>query len=122
MDEMKPRPLSVAAVTAVVGSVGMALLGVRAEAVHVVATLVAFGGGWIWPAFTNFAVVRRNAESAAAATGVTQTGVYIGVFSAPLVTGALIEWKGYQWMWLVVAAMAVMGASVTASLSRHYDR
>ena len=122
MDEMKPRPLSVAAVTAVVGSVGMALLGVRAEAVHVVATLVAFGGGWIWPAFTNFAVVRRNAESAAAATGVTQTGVYVGVFSAPLVTGALIEWKGYQWMWLVVAAMAVMGASVTASLSRHYDR
>lgn len=122
MDEMRPRPMSVAAVTAIIGSVGMALLGVRVEAVHVVATLVAFGGGWIWPAFTNFAVVRRNPDSAAAATGVTQTGVYIGVFTAPLITGALIEWKGYGWMWLLVAAMAVMGATVTASQSRHYDR
>lgn len=122
MDEMRPRPMSVAAATAIVGSFGMALLGTRVETVHIVATVVAFGGGWIWPAFTNFAVVRRNAENAAAATGVTQTGVYIGVFSAPLVTGALIEAKGYEFMWLVVAAMAVLGAGVTASLSRHYDR
>ncbi|MED6337279.1 MAG: hypothetical protein VYC04_05825, partial [Actinomycetota bacterium] len=55
-------------------------------------------------------VVRENEGNAASATGVTQTGVYLGVFIAPLTAGAIIERSGYPMMWTITAiAMAVGG-------------
>ncbi|RZV45808.1 MAG: MFS transporter [Acidimicrobiales bacterium] len=112
LDEMLHRPFAVAAATVAVGALGMLLLGFRSPPAHVIATLLAFGGGWIWPVFTNFGIVRRNPDAAGAATGVTQMGVYGGVFSAPLITGWLIETQGYGVMWTVVAALAIAGATV----------
>ncbi len=77
-----------------------------------VATLLAFAGGWVWPVFTNYGIVRTNAATAGAATGVTQMGVYIGVFLAPLVTGWLIEQYGYGTMWSVVVVMILIGSTL----------
>jgi predicted MFS family arabinose efflux permease len=87
---------------------------------HLFATLLAFGAGWVWPVFTNFGVVRANQDSAAAATGITQTGVYIGVFLGPLVTGWIIERSGYPTMWIVVAGVMVLGALITMTASRNF--
>jgi len=112
LDEMVHRPFAVAAATVAVGALGMLLLGFRSPPTHVIATLLAFGGGWIWPVFTNFGIVRRNPDAAGAATGITQMGVYGGVFSAPLITGWLIETQGYGVMWTIVAAIALVGATV----------
>ena len=93
-----------------IGAMGMALLGTRSPAIHAAATLVAFGAGWIWPVFTNYGIVRTNQTAASAATGITQTGVYVGVFLGPLATGWLIEAFGYPAMWLVVAGFAAAGS------------
>lgn len=112
LDEMAHRPFAVAATTVAIGAVGMLLLGIRSSWTHVFATLLAFGGGWIWPVFTNFGIVRKNPDAAGAATGVTQMGVYLGVFSAPLITGWLIEAHGYGVMWSVVAMFAFAGSLV----------
>ena len=120
MDAMGRSPIRVAAALAVLGAAGAALLTSRVSAVHIAATLLAFGAGWAWPVFTNFSVIRANADAAGAATGITQTGVYVGVFCAPLVTGALIESQGYEVMWTVVAASLVAGAGVIAAMARHY--
>ena len=111
-DSMTMAPFRAGGLTALVGAIGMAALASRVAGLHVAATILAFGGGWIWPVFTNFGVVRTNAAAAGAATGVTQMGVYVGVFTAPLVTGQLIDRSGYQLMWLVVAAAAVIGAAI----------
>ena len=119
-DTMRARPFRVAGVTALVGSAGMALLAVRSPGTHVAATLLSFGAGWIWPVFTNYGIVRANPDAAGTATGVTQMGVYVGVFVAPLVTGWLIEHSGYQAMWLVVAASAVIGASVSIRIANRF--
>jgi predicted MFS family arabinose efflux permease len=75
----------------------------------------------VWPVFTNFGVVRANLESAAAATGISQTGVYIGVFLGPLLTGWMIEWSGYSAMWLVTAAAMLVGAAITFAMSREFE-
>ena len=101
-DTMRARPFLVGGVTAMVGSVGMALLALRTPGFHVAAMLLAFGGGWIWPVFTNFGIVRANPEAAGAATGITQMGIYVGVFVGPLSTGWIIEHSGYPlcgWWW-----------------------
>lgn len=110
LDRLSLLPFRVAGVMALAGAAGIALLASRATPVHVVATVLAFAGGWIWPVFTNFGIVRANEGSAAAATGISQTGVYVGVFAAPLTTGALIEHAGFPTMWLVTATAMAVGA------------
>ncbi len=119
-DTMRAKPFRVAGITALVGSVGMALLALRSPGVHVAAMLLAFGGGWIWPVFTNYGVVRTNPAAAGTATGVTQMGVYVGVFVAPLVTGWLIERSGYPAMWLVVAVAAVAGGLLSIRIANRF--
>ncbi len=117
LDTMTTRPLLVAGITVLFGAVGMAFLGLRNEGAHIAATVLAFAGGWIWPVFTNFGIVRTNAAAAGAATGITQMGVYLGVFSAPLITGMLIESVGYGWMWSLVALTSAAGAALCIRIS-----
>lgn len=119
-DTMRVKPFRVGGITALVGSVGMAALAVRSPPTHVAAMLLSFGGGWIWPVFTNYGIVRANPRAAGSATGVTQMGVYVGVFAGPLVTGWLIEHSGYPTMWLAVAAAAVAGAAVSIRIADRF--
>ena len=119
-DTMRTRPFLVGGLTAMAGSAGIALLAVRSPGLHVAAMLLAFGGGWIWPVFTNFGIVRTNSEAAGAATGVTQVGIYVGVFVGPLVTGWLIEHSGYPLMWLVAAASTVVGATISIRIADRF--
>ena len=119
-DTMRARPFLVGGITAMVGSAGMALLALRSPGFHVAAMLLAFGGGWIWPVFTNFGIVRANPEAAGAATGITQMGIYVGVFLGPLFTGWLIEYYGYPLMWLAVAASSVIGATVSIRIADRF--
>ncbi len=120
VDTMAPRPFRVAGLTVLVGAAGMALLSTRSAGVHVVATVLAFAGGWIWPVFTNFGIMRTNKEAAGAASGTTQTGVFVGVFLAPVLTGWLIDSQGFQTMWLVVAVSAVLGAVASLAVANDF--
>ncbi len=120
LDRMSVRPFAMAAGLAAGGSIGLALLAIDSAALHVVAALVAFGSGWVWPVFTNYGIVRTNAAAAATASGITQMGVYIGVFSAPLITGWIIEHHGYSAMWLVASASMAAGAVVAAAISAEF--
>ena len=112
LDLMTVRPFLVAGVMVLAGAVGVAMLTVRSPGIHMAATLLAFAGGWVWPVFTNYGIVRTNAATAGAATGVTQMGVYIGVFLAPLVTGQVIESYGYGVMWSMVVVMILIGSTL----------
>ena len=120
LDGMGPRPFLVAGLMVLVGAVGVAALSFRSPGVHVAATLLAFAGGWVWPVFTNFGIVRTNAATAGAATGVTQMGVYVGVFLAPLTTGWLIERYGYSVMWSTVVVMIVTGSMLALSVRNRF--
>ncbi len=120
LDRMRPRPFLVAGLMVLFGAVGVVLLTVRSPGVHMAATLLAFAGGWVWPVFTNYGIVRSNAAAAGAATGVTQMGVYIGVFIAPLLTGWIIERHGYAVMWLVVAGAIVAGSTLALSVRNRF--
>ena len=118
---MRP-PFLMAAQLYVIGIAGFLLLSLRVAPIHAAATVLAFAGGWIWPVFTNFAIVNANPRSAGAATGMTQMGVYVGVFSAPVITGQIIDRWGYQTMWLVVAGIAVCAATLAIAVSPSFPR
>ena len=100
-----------------IGSVGFLLQATRQPPLLIPATLLCFAGGWGWPGLFNFMVVIRNREAPAAATGLTQTGVYLGGMSGPLVFGYVAEHFDYSAAWLGAA-----GAGLLASIAVVFAR
>jgi len=97
------------------GAVGLGLLAVPGPLPLIAGVVLGFGLGWSWPGLMNFAVVRLHPQAPAAATSITQTGVYAGGCLGPLGLGALAAATGYPTMWLVAAA-AMFPAAVLMRL------
>ncbi|MGW4940510.1 MFS transporter [Actinoplanes sp. NPDC004185] len=125
-DRMPDRQISVIAAMLTVGAGGLAMLAVLNTATLIVGVVLGFGLGWAWPGLMNFAVVRLHPQAPAAATSITQTGVYAGGCIGPLGLGALAAAAGYPTMWTVagIAMVWAAGAMVLGSrmLRRHADR
>jgi MFS family permease len=102
----------------VVGAVGLALLGVPGTAALIAGVLLGFGFGWAFPGLVNFAVVQLHPHAPAAATSITQTGVYTGGCVGPLAFGAAANTHGYPTAW-VGGAVAMLVAAALMLLGRH---
>ena len=111
-DRSSGFPMRTAASFLFLGACGVLFLAPRLDWPHAVGAVVAFGAGWSWPALFNFAIVRTNPGAAAKATGVTQTGVYIGVLTGPIAMGQVVERSGYGLGWSMVAISMVIGATI----------
>ena len=96
----------------VVGALGLALLALSGPAPLVVGVALGFGLGWAWPGVVNFAVVRLHPQAPAAATSITQTGVYAGGCVGPLALGAVAAHVGYPRMWTVAAVAMLLAAAL----------
>ncbi len=106
--------LRVVSVMLVVGSVAYGLYATQVAWVLVVATPLAFGAGWGWPGLFNLAVVRAHPTAPGMASGVTQTGTYLGAVIGPVVFGAVVEAASYRAAWGLAAAFALLGAAAIA--------
>lgn len=99
------------------GSVGFLLLGHGAGASGLYTIVVAFGAGWGWPGLFHFSVVHAHRRAAATATGLVQSGVFLGGVLGPMVFGYLAEAWSYTVAWtvgglaLLVAAAGIFGAA-----------
>ncbi|WP_328340853.1 MFS transporter [Micromonospora sp. NBC_00421] len=106
----------------VVGAVGLGLLAGAGAVPLTVGVVLGFGLGWAWPGLLNFAVVRLHPQAPAAATSITQTGVYAGGCVGPLGLGALAGANGYPAMWLAAAVAMVLSAVLMLTGSRLLTR
>jgi MFS family permease len=93
------------------GSVGFALLASGAEVLFVIGVFVAFALGWGWPGLFNLAVVHLNRSAPGAATGVTQTGIYVGAAAGPAAYGLVSEKFGYSTAWAVSGVLCLLAAA-----------
>ncbi len=100
-----------------IGTFGALGLMVNTPIAYLLATPVVFAAGWAWPGLFNLVVVNANRSAPAAATGVTQTGVYVGSLIGPVVAGLIIERSGYGATWLLTAA-SLAGAAMLAAAVR----
>jgi MFS family permease len=107
------RDYGYAAVVALLvsGSLGFGLLATGEAALFVVGVFGAFALGWGWPGLFNLAVVHLNREAPGAATGVTQTGIYVGAAAGPAAFGLVSEGYGYSAAWVISGALCLLGAS-----------
>ena len=110
-DRRPDRQVGVVAAVLVCGAAGLLLLAVPGIPALVAGVVLGFGLGWSWPGLLNFAVVRLHPQAPAAATSITQTGVYAGGCVGPIGLGTLAAAAGYPTMW-VVAAVAMVLAGV----------
>lgn len=106
--------LRVVALLLVGGAAAMVVLAVGVPWLYLAGTLLAFGAGWGWPGLFNYSVVRHNPNAPGAATGITQTGTYVGAVVGPLAFGAIAQDASFGVAWLVVAGcyLAAAGAMV----------
>jgi predicted MFS family arabinose efflux permease len=106
------RDYGYAAVVALLvsGSLGFALLATGEAALFVIGVFAAFALGWGWPGLFNLAVVHLNREAPGAATGVTQTGIYVGAAAGPAAYGLVSEEYGYSTAWVVSGALCLLAA------------
>ncbi|MEV1143545.1 MFS transporter [Micromonospora sp. NPDC049799] len=102
----------------VVGAAGLALLAVAGPVPLTVGVVLGFGLGWAWPGLMNFAVVRLHPQAPAAATSITQTGVYAGGCLGPLGLGTVASQAGYETMWAVAALSMLLAATLMLLGSR----
>jgi MFS family permease len=99
------------------GAVGMALFATGDTVGFTVGTALVFALGWSWPGLMTFAVVRLNPSAPAVATGYTQTGVFAGGATGPLVFGLLVSGGSYRLAWSA-AALAMLAASALMHTGR----
>ena len=111
-DRQRDYGLAVVVVLLAAGSAGFALMASDAAGVFVLGALVAFTLGWGWPGLFNLAVVDSNRESPGSASGVSQTGIYVGAAAGPAAFGALAAGAGYGTAWVAVAVTTLLSAGV----------
>jgi predicted MFS family arabinose efflux permease len=98
----------------VAGAGGFALLAVGEPAPFVAGAFVAFAFGWGWPGLFNLAVVDLHREAPGAATGVSQTGIYVGAAAGPAVYGVLSAEIGYAAAWGVTGGLCLIAAAAVS--------
>jgi MFS family permease len=106
--------LRVVSLMLVAGSVAYVLFASQVSWLLVAATPLAFGAGWGWPGLFNLAIVRAHPAAPGTASGITQTGTYLGAVAGPVVFGAVVEAASYRAGWLLAAAFALAGAGTIA--------
>jgi MFS family permease len=94
------------------GAVGFAALMVGQMWLVPVGALCSFALGWAWPGLMNFAVTSRYPETPAAATSVTQTGVYLGGAVGPIAFGVLVDYAGWTAGWSTLSVAMVAAATL----------
>lgn len=103
---------SMATVALMMGGGCLGLIGMATgDAVaYGVGCVVAFGLGWGWNGLVHYVVARRAHPFTAQATGITQSGTYIGGTLGPLAFGFVFAHYGPTAGWTAAAAVAAAGA------------
>ena len=77
----------------------------------VLGALIAFTLGWGWPGLFNLAVVHGHRHAPGWATGISQSGIYIGAAGGPAAYGLLADAIGYGPAWGLTAGLLLLAAA-----------
>jgi predicted MFS family arabinose efflux permease len=104
------------------GSIGFLLVSTEAVLPFVAGAVVSYALGWGWPGLFNLAVVHAHRASPGWATGISQSGIYIGAAGGPALYGLLSDRLGYGPAWAVTACALLLAALTFWLASRSLPR
>ena len=93
-----------------IGCLGLLAMASGNLVAFAVGCVLAFGFGWGWNGLVHYVVSHRSHPFTARATGISQSGTYVGGTVGPLVFGIVLAAFGPTAAWVVSAAVAAMGA------------
>ena len=99
-----------------IGSLGFLVLAVGGSTVLVLGILLAFAGGWGWAGLLTFIVVRANPGAPATATGIVNTGKYVGAAAGPALVGYLAERASFSVAWWVACSVLLVAAVIVTAV------
>lgn len=105
------RPLRIVVALLLVGLLGALLLTVGSAMLYMTGLVFALGFGWAWPGLVHYTVSRTAKESTPRATGMVQTGTYIGCCSGPLVGSAVMMFASSAAVWALAALLFMCAAA-----------
>ncbi|MER5391141.1 MFS transporter [Saccharopolyspora sp. NPDC002686] len=117
-DRWNPNLVRVISGMLLIGSIGFALMAVDSPVVFLLGVSIGFGAGWAWPGLLNFAVAKIAPDRVASATSFTQTGVYLGGSSGPLLFGVFAEHAGLAGAWLAAGGAAIIAGVLLLFIRR----
>jgi len=112
-DRRRGDLLGVVATMLALGAVTSLWFTWRTPTAHLLGVPLAFGAGWAWPGLFNLSVVRASPGAPGRATGITQTGTYVGGAAGPVVFGWIAESASFSAAWWLAAAL---GAAACAAV------
>jgi predicted MFS family arabinose efflux permease len=116
IDSRQHAGLSWMAALLLTGSLGFFILSVGGRPLLIAGVLLAFAGGWGWAGLLTFVVVRANPEAAAVATGVANTGKYVGAALGPVVFGYMAEQVSFAAAWGVACIALLAGGALVVAI------
>jgi predicted MFS family arabinose efflux permease len=103
--------MTTVALMLVIGAVGMLAMASGNQMAFAVGCVLAFGFGWGWNGLVHYVVSHRSHPHAAKATGISQSGTYIGGTAGPFAVGFIFTCLGTANGWILAAVIALLGAA-----------
>jgi len=94
------------------GALGLAGMAIALPWTFAVGCVLAFGLGWGWSGLLHYVVSQAAGTNAARATGLVQSGAYIGSAAGPFAMGFVFDSFGSTTGWIASAVIAAVAASV----------
>lgn len=104
-----------------IGFAGLLAMASGQKTAFAIGCALAFGFGWGWNGLVHFVVSRRSHPYTARATGIAQSGTYIGGTVGPFAYGLIYSKYGPNAAWAAAAAVAGIGA-IAALLAYRLER
>jgi MFS family permease len=117
-DRSSVNPLLLVSGMLAAGLAGLALLMTGRPVLLFAGALLGLGCGWGWNGLLVYAVVRLNPRAPAAATGVSQTGLYLGGMIGPMIFGVLVQQRSYTAALAVGMVLMLVGAGLALAVAR----
>ncbi len=95
------------------GCAGLIGMATGQPVAYAIGSVVAFGFGWGWNGLVHYVVSKTAHPFTAQATGITQSGTYIGGSLGPLLFGVIFSQFGGAVGWSLAAVLAAAGAGAS---------
>ncbi len=112
IDRIQHADLTAVAAMITTGAAGVTLLNLGGGPGFYIGAMLAFGAGWGWAGLFTFSVVKDNPAAPAAASGVTQTGKYIGAALGAPIFGMIADRVSFTAAWWFTTTVLLTAAGL----------
>jgi predicted MFS family arabinose efflux permease len=103
-----------------IGAVGLLLIAIGLPGLIWLGPVLAFAGGWGWSGVLTYVAVRLDPAAPAAATGVTQTGVFLGATISVPLFGVIVEASSYRVAWFATIVTMLFALGLVHVVGRRW--